>query len=406
MIWLIEPQDPLLVRDGRPFGPTPGARARTLPFPFPSTTAGAVRTRAGEEDGQFKQTKIKAVEDISMRGPLLVEVADDGTLEFFAPAPGDALLFDRDDKQYDLCRLVPLARPTGAVTDLDGQLAHVVGLPRPNLNKPAKRPPVFWKWERFAEWLKKPADKTTGRADLGIDALPADRRMHVGIDPATLTGRDGALFMTGGLTFWRNEQRDEPKLSGARRLALAVSVDDTGPLWRDTGPLSLDPGFAPMGGERRLMHWQMSKAKLPDPPDGLREQVMTDGACRVVLLTPAYFAAGWRPAGLLQPPAGVGVTPELLAAVVGKPQTVSGWNLVTQEARESRRLAPAGSVYFLKLSDDKEANGKWFDETWMQCVSDNESDCRSGFGLAAVGVWSGVAESFEVEEAENAPSTN
>ena len=401
MLWLIEPQEPLLVRDGRPFGPTPGARARSLPFPFPSTTAGAVRSRAGEVDGRFAPALADEVTKIPVRGPLLVEVADDGGLEFYAPAPGDALLFDREDKQYDLRRLVPLAMPPGAQTDLGGQLPHAVGLARPNPDKPAKRPPAFWKWERFAEWLLKPElkpdDGVTSRAALGIDGPPTDRRMHVGINPDTLTGRDGALFMTGGLTFWRNEQNpespDELRLSGVRRLALAVDMDHT-------GPLSLAPGFGPMGGERRLMHWRLVESSFPTVPEGLREQVVADGHCRVILLTPAYFTAGWRPETLLAPLEGV--TAELVAAVVGKPQTVSGWDLALPGPKASRRLAPAGSVYYLKLSDDKEANGRWFDAVWMHCVSDIESDRNSGFGLAAVGVWKGAEGQMEIEEATHA----
>ncbi|HZQ09120.1 MAG TPA: type III-B CRISPR module-associated Cmr3 family protein, partial [Anaerolineae bacterium] len=53
-VWLIEPRDPLIFRDGRPFNPTPGARAISLPFPYPSTLAGAVRTRVGQnENGVF-----------------------------------------------------------------------------------------------------------------------------------------------------------------------------------------------------------------------------------------------------------------------------------------------------------------------------------------------------------------
>lgn len=400
MIWLIEPQDPLLVRDGRPFRATPGARARSLAFPFPSTTAGAARTRAGEDSaGWFDpdDATAAAAAAIAVRGPLLVEIAATGSIHFLVPAPGDALLFDREDKQYDLRRLAPLARLPGAQTDLDDKLPHVVGLPRPNLEKPAKRPPPFWKWERYAEWLLAPADRVCARVELGIDGPPVDRRMHVSIDPATLTGRDGALFMTGGLTFWRNERDDDPLLSSARRLALAIEVEST-------GALSLDPGFGPMGGERRLMHWQASETNLPNAPAGLREQIMTDKACRVVLLTPAYFEAGWRPAWLLQERSGV--TAELLAAVVGKPQTVSGWNLVAKTARASRHLAPAGSVYYLKLNGGAEAIGRWFDETWLQCVSDTDADQAAGFGLAAVGAWSGTVTPFELEEAENAPSTN
>jgi len=43
---LIEPRDPLIVRDGRPFTNSPGARAKSLPFPLPQTLAGATAPAA------------------------------------------------------------------------------------------------------------------------------------------------------------------------------------------------------------------------------------------------------------------------------------------------------------------------------------------------------------------------
>ena len=73
-IWIIEPRDPLIVRDGRPFGPNPGARAKSLPFPFPSTTTGGIRTKAGLENGVFDKNKIAEVRNIAVRGPVLVEL--------------------------------------------------------------------------------------------------------------------------------------------------------------------------------------------------------------------------------------------------------------------------------------------------------------------------------------------
>ncbi len=392
MIWLIEPQDPLLARDGRPFSATPGARARSLAFPFPSTTAGAARTRAGEQNGYFNPEAASVVGDIPVRGPLLVEVDDSGTPLFFAPAPGDALAFDEDDGRLVVRRLAPLARPAGMMTDLDDEqpALHLVGLARPNPNKPSKRALAFWQWARFEAWLMNPADAAHERAELGIEGLPLDRRMHVGIDPATLTGRDGALFMTGGLTFWRNVSERDPALSGARRLALAVEVDEE-------GEHTLGPGFGPMGGERRLMHWHQTEGEFPRPPAGLRERVMADGYCRVILLTPAYFEDGWRPRYLCEPRDGV--TVQVAAAVVGKPQTVSGWDLVAKGPRASRRLAPAGSVYYLRLDGDAADIGRWFDATWQTCISDGKSDRDAGFGLAAVGVYSGATEEMSTEEA-------
>ena len=74
-LWILEPRDPLVFRDGRAFDAVPGARAVSLSFPFPSTIAGAVRTREGlDHDGRFQAEKIPHVKRIGIRGPLLVQL--------------------------------------------------------------------------------------------------------------------------------------------------------------------------------------------------------------------------------------------------------------------------------------------------------------------------------------------
>ncbi|MGQ9756041.1 MAG: type III-B CRISPR module-associated Cmr3 family protein, partial [Desulfotomaculales bacterium] len=116
-VWIIEPRDPLIVRDGRPFGPVPGARAVSLAFPFPSTTTGALRTRDGlDAVGRFQPSEIPQVKKINVRGPLLVEL-DAGTgdiTRWLVPAPADALLLDHEPSETGrsmLKRLVPLQLP-------------------------------------------------------------------------------------------------------------------------------------------------------------------------------------------------------------------------------------------------------------------------------------------------------
>lgn len=107
--WIIEPRDPLIVRDGRPFGPIPGARAASLSFPFPSTTTGGVRTQYGLglgedfEDEQKKSSLIAKVKRIAVTGPLLVEVDDEtgDVARWFAWAPADALLLDVQTRQIE-----------------------------------------------------------------------------------------------------------------------------------------------------------------------------------------------------------------------------------------------------------------------------------------------------------------
>src|SRR3712207_2761464 len=91
-IWVIEPHDPLIVRDGRPFGPDPGARAATLPFPFPSTVAGGLRGLAGRmaTQGFNPSLQQELLLRVKLRGPLLKELDEQQQPTWFAPAPADA----------------------------------------------------------------------------------------------------------------------------------------------------------------------------------------------------------------------------------------------------------------------------------------------------------------------------
>jgi len=59
-LWTLIPRDPLIFRDGRPFSADAGARAKSLAFPYPSTTTGAVRTSVGTDPitGRFDSRRI------------------------------------------------------------------------------------------------------------------------------------------------------------------------------------------------------------------------------------------------------------------------------------------------------------------------------------------------------------
>src|SRR5216683_477987 len=139
-IWIIEPRDPLIVRDGKPFGLTPGARATSLPFPFPSTTTGGVRTRAGLNTNNVFDVpfdRLKDLKKLGVRGPLLVQLTSDGNdiapNKWLVPAPLDALLFptaqstQSKDKEALVQQLVPLERLEHAYTDFDQKKLLLVG---------------------------------------------------------------------------------------------------------------------------------------------------------------------------------------------------------------------------------------------------------------------------------------
>ena len=407
--WIIEPRDPLIVRDGRPFGPTPGARAESLPFPFPSTVAGGVRTRAGvNPQGRFVDTTetVEWVKKIAVRGPLLMELAVNGQVsEWFAPAPADALLFNPDkradygladdtaDARAQIWRsyLRPIAIPSEAMGNVPTAVPYLVGPERYDASKPLAEPPRFWRWSQLEPWLLQPQSGPVVPAGLGHRGPQADQRMHVSIEADRLIARDGALFQTRGLEFTGK---------GGQRLALLAASD--------TEFRAFSGGLAPLGGERRLVRWQRWPVGIADPlatpcPPDVVQTIQCQKFCRLLLLTPALFTQGWHPDSLML--AGdSGVTITVVGAAVPRPQVVSGWDFQKYNGpgkekggpKPSRRLAPAGAVYFLRLSGEPAAIGKWITSVWMQAVSDNPLDRADGFGLAAVGTWDGAIGTMEV----------
>lgn len=385
-LWIIEPRDPLIARDGRPFGPNPGARATTLPFPFPSTIVGALRTKAGlDQNGQFSRSQKDAVLQMGMCGPLLVELSpdDDAITGWLLPAPADALLLTHPDANDQVRRHWLAPRPGSAITNMPDELT-LVAPATPAQEKVSPDAPRFWHRDVLYSWLLQPADGIHQTAVLGIRGLETNTRMHVSIQPDQQTAVEGALFQTSGLEFtWRDRENARRDVFETKRLALAA--------WFNGNTPHFAGGFAPLGGERRLMRWQRLEQDAQPFDEQRREalfaQIEQDRRCRVILLTPAHFADGYRPPLTWTR---AGVTATLKAACVPRMQTISGWDMAANNGRgapkPTRRLAPAGSVYFVEFPDGANIRA-WLTATWMQNVSDDEQSCRDGFGLAVVGIW-------------------
>ena len=371
---LIEPHDPVIFRDGKPF--TDGLPAKSLPFPLPATTAGAIRSRSAEnldfEDGKVL-AGLLAIEQI---GPFAA--AWDETKKKWVvllPAPADAAPY-LVNSILEYARLCPEeAGPVGG-SDLPTGLKPLFGA-RPK--KLFEKAPGLWPADAMSEWLQ---SKGKGPSLAGgFAALPVQRRMHVSIDPDNLIAKDGMLFATDGLEFsWPapDLEKDGNHLP-ARRAAIVSKVFSEGPL--------AVPEVAPLGGERRLAIWKkLSDADVewPTPPaTGSRDGKLI----RVVLATPGMFTGGWRPGWC---PVGGGVPPgvkdlrlELEAAAVPRFQPVSGWDLRKAPhggPKATRFLAPAGSVYFFRVRGTGDPA-----QLWMRSICDGEQDQRDGYGIALTG---------------------
>jgi len=368
--WIVEPRDTLIIRDGRPI--QEGAhRMQSVDFPWPSTIAGFVRTRVGMNDRGVFMLDPKDARQIPVAGPWLVELDADGcVVDHYVPAPQDCIWhvrsYDKNHKPKLLERrrlsLMPAAQMEGYRTDLDGalQLVHCTE-PMPAGKKPTSGP-AFWKWDDVATWLgNAPTLSDELKAcEFGLAAPIHERRFHVAIDEATQTAADEHLFSTDGLRF---------STAKRKRLAVVFGCDD----------VRLREGLAMVGGERRISFLREAKGQkvlAPELPANFK--VGSDRIARVVLLTPALFANGFAPEEF-----GPGAT--VIAAAVGRAEVVSGWDFTTNKPKATRRMAPAGSVYWVKL--DPTVNVKtWAEGIWMKSVSDDPQDKRDGFGLAVVGV--------------------
>ncbi len=396
-VWLILPRDPMIFRDGKPFNATPGAQAESLPFPYPSTIAGGVRTRAGmNADGQFDKQQIPRLLQLSIHGPVLVALDESGDInDWYFPAPNDCLMVEAGDKSQGLRHWAhPVDLPNGAATNLKHGLLVSVN---PTLKqKPHKQAPQFWNWRTMQAWLNQPAKDAApvDLSEIGISGLTPESRVHVRIDPETGIASEGFLFQTNGLEFLttaQNEEDAKPKvLSELRRYGLAIE-----------SKANFAPGIDFLGGERRIVNWKQSNKTLLSCPQKIQDTIVNQKHCRLLLTTPAIFKQGYLPEWICKHTPELRVT--IIAAAISRYQAVSGWNAEKGIQKASRRLAPAGSVYFLSLEGNAQAIKQFVDDIWMKSISDNVQDRRDGFGLALLGTWDGEIKPLEVRD-ENANS--
>ena len=304
--------------------------------------------------------------------------------DWLFPAPADALLL-RTAQPTEAQRLWlrPIDPPSGAISDLE--TLALIGPARVAREKPYLKPPAYWRWQAYAEWLQTPIDEVVTIDSLGHSGPQRESRVHVSIKPDSQTALEGALFQTSGLEFVRAlREADGDGLGDVRTLALALETD-----------ADLQDGIDFLGGERRIVCWRKVDGGLPACPAEVRRAIVRDRACRLILATPAYFTQGFLPTWLLS--CASGAEAAIVAAAVQRYQTASGWDYKKRQPKPTRRLAPAGSVYFVKLTGDDDAINRFVETVWMQATSDEPQPRLDGFGLAVLGAWDGKLHEMEVK---------
>ncbi|MCL4514097.1 MAG: type III-B CRISPR module-associated protein Cmr3 [Firmicutes bacterium] len=394
----VSPHDPIIVRDGRPFGAgSEGAnRARSLDWPYPSTVAGAVRTLVGRLAAHHTGTKgqaqnpfhdaafLERLKRVKVWGPLPLA---DGDL--YVPTPLDFLVYDSGDR----VSLRPRRLRDEEGCDLPHQGLWPINVPR---NEKPGKSAAFLSMRAAARWLAQDAQGAFDPEDI-LEHFAKDERVHVRIDADTQTADDSQLFSTQGLVipdidYQRSSDLDETaegRSARATHLALLVQSSDDELAALAAGVDSLHP----FGGERRLarFHSETPAASWQCPPV-IHEGLSHTSGIRMLLVTPAIFRGGWLPGWLDSetlegsPPGAQNLRLRLRGASTGRWRAVSGWSMERGHPgpKPIRRLVPSGSVYFFEVVA---GSAQELADLWLCPVSDEPQDRNDGFGLTMWGVW-------------------
>lgn len=395
--WTLEPRDVALFRDARPFGVT-NSRAYSLDVPRPSTIAGFLRTHVGSdpETGEFTHhDRLDELIAREVRGPVLVELGDDGNvIETYFPAPADAIFYreelgkprdgeTRSDQapraaknefartRYQLC---PRASVPGEIVDEEFEsreleLVDYREAPSENPGKPSNGP-LLWSSKEMAEWLRAPA-AVSEVADIraqGIVSIPHETRTHVSIDGDTGTAKDGHLFAVDFVRMAARHASSEKNV-GIRRMAIVAGI--TG---EDTGAL-VQGSVGTLGGERRVAFTRtIDTTELPWP----KAVEISGHRVRVILVTPAIFKGGSIP----EPSEIEAENGRVVAAAVGRAEPISGWDYAKGGPKPTCWMVPAGSVFWLDF-DSNEAAASWASEHGRGAAIGQKT--VDGFGQILIG---------------------
>ncbi len=388
----LEPRDGVFLKDGRGWCTSESNRAGSLAWPFGTTVRGALRAGLGYavEGNRNKplgrQEWLPLNEDVEVSAvlPLARTPGGDWTAAVrHWPAPLDALLLDTEDHAVAVepaainAEILPL--------DDDPETIATAALAHPRHSAGAGKPlvmPRFWPDDLFMDWL---CGRPVDRQAKGFTAQPLLRvQTHVSIDPTTGTAAEGKLF-SGSVV----EPHSVAGNAGVLEWSFAAVSRTLGKARSQT----LAGRVVKLGGDGRVARCvSLPESLFATPAEITAAFAGGSAGIRLVLVGPAAFDAGWRPASL-KPVRNrfegsfAGLDDVVLhAACVGRPSHVSGWDVASGAAKATRRLAPAGSVYFLTRQSGEPFTADDARAVWLASVGE-PAHRPDRLGAVVPGIW-------------------
>lgn len=406
----IDPSDVLLFRDGRPFSAGEGHRARSIFPPTPNTIQGVIRSKVlADRCGRYQQYKDGCLGcpeqnnctipdeigrpaangqgnygKLKLKGALIAKYQLPDLVIYF-PVPSDVVQVKEKNNPSgnpQLQYLQPLQQQLPGDNDLPFSL---LPLWTPE-TQPVEAIQGYWSHQQLSDYLLgKCPDSFTKIKEL----YEKEARFGIEIDNSKQIVQEGKLYQT---EFVRCLEY----------VGLYVEIEGIKHLSAEPDP---NRGIMAIGGENRAASYtKLSQINWDTLSQKLSNRLKESGRFKLYLATPTIFKnqqlnshktkiEGWLPSWLK--PENVngrvcikgeykGVAVELVAAAIGRYQTIGGWDIAYNRQKPTRRAVSAGSVYYFKTQANPEQileNFHW------QNLADDEKDAQIGYGLSLVGAW-------------------
>lgn len=355
----IKALDTLFFRDGRPFNMGDESWATGIFPPPPSVLYGVLRSAFLSQAG-FNERNIARSGKLIIR-QLFLERESDGELLFWAPY--DCVVKDKNDRRRKEGFLLQL-QDRKAVANYDERLSHQLVAPK---GEDGRRLEV--ETLGGGEYLVSQADF---KGYLQRQAPPEEISIskYISMEPKIGIGRSNKTRVSAESQLYRvGMQRLAGTGKGGEKINLIIEFE---------GIELASEGLLKIGGEGKSAAYESCDEDFALPSPGL-----SGGLFKLYLATPALFANGWLPDWLDEKGIGTyaGLELRLIAAAIGKPLSIGGFDIKKKTPKPMLKAVPVGSVYYFRLlAGNPEAVVSAFHQ---KCISDFKPE--EGFGLSFLG---------------------
>lgn len=351
-MWIrLQPLDTVFFRDGKPFSQGEETWGdRTVFLPPPAVFYGALRSLYFSQnlDEFAKLSQNDATANLSITAVYLENKS--AKSHRYLPTPRDVIVFDKEEDFAEFKFLQPVHASASSCPR-----PYLLKTPEGRDNK-ADEPDQFLTEKAYKNYL---IGKEPSKSNFLATPIIAEPKVGIGRDDVThVTGEDGRLYRVDMLRLATHPE--ELHREGWGFLLKFENLE-----------LTIGKGILKLGGEHKAAQYEIFNDLLDI---AILPPVEPFEYFKLCLTTPAIFKSGWYP-NLDK----LGI--ELLAAAVGKPCYIGGFDMKERKPKNMYRAVPAGSVYYFKCCVQN--NQKLIDELHGKAISDVYPE--QGFGIAYMG---------------------